>query len=274
MTGTLILCGSPIGNLSDAPPRLGEALSTADIVYAEDTRRVAVLLDHLGVSVPTRSLFVGNEASRSKEIAERLSTGETVAVVTDAGTPGISDPGASAVRAAIGAGATITGVPGPSAVTLALALSGFDADRFVFEGFLPRKGRERRERIEALRTDRRTAVLFCSPRRIGADLSDLAAAGLGDRGVVVARELTKLHEELWRGTLAEAADHWSDGARGEVTVVVDGGEPDPASLDDAVARVKERVEGGSSFTDAVREVATETGLSRRVLYEAALQDSS
>ncbi|MCJ7724857.1 MAG: rRNA small subunit methyltransferase 1, partial [Acidimicrobiia bacterium] len=174
MPGSLILCAGPIGNLGDAPPRLAEALGSADIVYAEDTRRARVLLQHLGVDCPTRSYFVGNEADRSIEMAGRLSAGETVALITDAGTPGIADPGLTAVRAAIEAGATVTGVPGPSAVTLALAVSGLPADRFVFEGFLPRKGRRRAERIRSLRTEERTVVLFCAANRLAADLTHLA----------------------------------------------------------------------------------------------------
>ncbi len=176
MPGTLILCASPIGNLADAPPRLAEALTSADLVYAEDTRRARILLGHLGVSRPVRSYFVGNEAERAAELAGRLADGETVALLTDAGVPTISDPGLSAVRAALEAGAVVTGVPGPSAVTMAVAVSGFPADRFAFEGFLPRRGERRAERLAALAGEPRTLVLFCSPGRLAADLADLAAA--------------------------------------------------------------------------------------------------
>lgn len=273
MAGTLILCAGPIGNLGDAPPRLAEALSAADVVYAEDTRRARILLEHLGVEADCRSYFAGNEERRTAEIAVRLEAGATVAVLTDAGTPGISDPGLSAVRAAVGAGATVTGVPGASAVTLALAVSGLPADRFVFEGFLPRSGRDRALRLEALSGEPRTAVLFCSPRRLARDLADLAASGGADRPCVVCRELTKVHEEVWRGTLAEAARHWAESeARGEVTVVVGGAPAAPPDLDAAVAEARLRIEQGDRPSAAVRAVATDRGVSRRDLYQRVIGD--
>lgn len=268
--GMLILCASPIGNLADAPPRLAEALGSADVVYAEDTRRARILLGHLRVSRPVRSYFVGNETGRSVELAGRLAAGETVALLTDAGVPGISDPGLSAVRAAVEAGAMVTGVPGPSAVTMAVAVSGLPADRFAFEGFLPRQGRKRAERLSALAGEPRTLVLFCSPGRLAADLADLAAALGGDRPCAVCRELTKLHEEIWRGTLAEAAARWEENpARGEVTLVV-GGAPEPGpDLDAALAEVQALVEEGSPLSAACRVVAERRGIRRRALYEAA-----
>ncbi len=272
MPGTLILCATPIGNLADAPPRLGDALGRADVVYAEDTRRSARLLDLFGVSVPLRSYFVGNEAVRARELEDRLRRGDTVVLLTDAGTPGISDPAVSAVRAAVAAGATVTIVPGPSAVTAALALSGFNADRFVFEGFLPRGGEERRRRIAVLAAESRTAVLFSSPRRVAADLADLAAGAGVDRPVVVARELTKLHEEVWRGTLGEAARHWGTevAGRGEFTIVLAGAVGGGVGLSEALAAVAVELEGGTRLSDAVRRVAAATGVSRRELYAAAL----
>jgi 16S rRNA (cytidine1402-2'-O)-methyltransferase len=271
MAGTLILCAGPIGNLGDAPPRLAGALSAADVVYAEDTRRARILLGHLGVDAPCRSYFAGNEQQRSVEIAERLGAGETVALLTDAGTPGISDPGLTAVRAAVEAGAMVTGVPGPSAVTLALAVSGLPADRFVFEGFLPRSGRDRTERVAALASETRTVVLFCSPRRLAADLADLAAAGFAGRPCVVCRELTKIHEEVWRGTLDEAARHWSaDSARGEVTVVLGGVPPAAPDLDAAETEARARIEHGQRPSAAVRTVASEMGVPRRELYERVI----
>ena len=274
MPGTLILCASPIGNLADAPPRLAEALGSADLVYAEDTRRARILLGHLGVSRPVRSYFVGNEVERSAELAGRLASGETVALLTDAGVPTISDPGLSAVRAALGVGAVVTGVPGPSALTLALAVSGLPAERFVFEGFLPRRGRKRDQRLSALAGEPRTLVLFCSPGRLATDLADLAATLGEDRPCAVCRELTKLHEEVWRGSLEEASRRWGEGpARGEVTLVVGGtpeAAPDPGSdLAAALQQVEELVSGGSTLSAACRSVAEQRGVRRRALYEAA-----
>ena len=272
MAGTLILCAGPIGNLADAPPRLAEALASADIVLAEDTRRARVLLDHLGIDRPLRSYFVGNEAERAGELRERLAAGQTVALVTDAGTPGIADPGLSAVRAAVEAGARVTGVPGPSAVTLAVAVSGLPGDRFAFDGFLPRKGGRRAERLASIAREPRTVVLFAAPARLAADLADLASAAGGDREVVVCRELTKLHEEIWRGTLAGAAAEWAGReVRGEVTLVLAGApatEPDPAA---ALEHVEALIADGVPLAEAVRQVADLTGVGRRDLYEAAIR---
>jgi 16S rRNA (cytidine1402-2'-O)-methyltransferase len=272
-TGTLLVCAGPIGNLGDAPPRLGEALASADVVYVEDTRRARVLLDRLGVRRPLVSYFAGNEERRAAEIAERLTAGETVAILTDAGTPGISDPGLTAVRAAVSVGARVSGVPGPSAVTFALALAGLPADRFVFEGFLPRRGSARAARIRAVAGESRTVVLFCSPSRLASDLADLAEASVGDRPCVVVREMTKLYEEVWRGDVSGAAEHWSDAEiRGEVTVVIGPGAFGPPSLDDAVAEVTAMVGSGVARSEAVRRVASDTGVPRRALYEATLGD--
>lgn len=274
MPGTLILCATPIGNLGDAPPRLAEALASADVVYAEDTRRARVLLDHLGVHAELRSYYAGNEARRERELSDRLGEDQTVAVLTDAGTPGISDPGLTAVRAAVGVGARVTGVPGPSAVTFALALAGLPADRFVFEGFLPRKGRARADRLESVGSEDRTVVLFCSPKRLADDLSALAATTAAERECVVLRELTKLYEEVWRGTVAEAAAHWSETeARGEVTVVIGPGRVEPISVADTLPQVAALVESGVAASEAVRSVATATGVPRRDLYEAWLRES-
>jgi 16S rRNA (cytidine1402-2'-O)-methyltransferase len=271
MPGTLIVCAGPIGNLSDAPPRLAEALASAGIVYAEDTRRARTLLDHLGVSTPTRSYFAGNEVERAAEITRRLEGGETVAVLTDAGTPGISDPGLTAVRAALAAGATVTGIPGPSAVTLAVAVSGLAADRFVFEGFLPKRGGDRSTRIGAIVGEERAVVLFAAPSRLAADLSDLAAAHDRRRECVVCRELTKLHEEIWRGTLQDAAAHWADReVKGEVTVVLGPQEPEEPDLESAVAAAMGLIAGGSTRSRAVRDAAEAHGVSRRELYERVI----
>ncbi|HHC08149.1 MAG TPA: 16S rRNA (cytidine(1402)-2'-O)-methyltransferase [Actinobacteria bacterium] len=275
MPGTLVLCSTPIGNLGDVSHRLVETLSAADVIYAEDTRRTNTLLARIGVDTPARSYFVGNERARSVELAHRLGRGETVAFVTDAGTPAVSDPGVSAIRAAVEVGAEITVVPGPSAVTAALAVSGFDADRFVFEGFLPRRGRRRRERLERIAEETRTVVLFAAPHRIAADLADLADLA-GERELVVARELTKRHEEVWRGTVAEAARHWGAEVepRGEFTLVLAGAERRRGDLGVALDLVFDEIAEGARLSDAVRDVAEEVGVSRRLLYEAALERRS
>jgi 16S rRNA (cytidine1402-2'-O)-methyltransferase len=267
--GTLILCAGPIGNLADAPPRLAEALQSAAIVYAEDPRRARILLSHLGVSRPLRSYFAGNEAERALELARRLEAGETVALLTDAGMPTISDPGLSAVRAALAVGAPVTGVPGPSAVTLAIAVSGLPADRFVFEGFLPRRGERRGERLQALAAEPRTLVFFCAPGRLGEDLTALAGALGDERACAVCRELTKFHEEVWRGTLEAAARHWAENpARGEVTLVVAGAPEALPDLAAAVAQVEALVAGGQAVSTACRLVAEQRGVRRHDLYEA------
>lgn len=266
----LIVCGTPIGNLGDVPPRLREALESADVVFAEDTRRTGRLITALGLDVGLRSYFVGNERQRAPELGRLLTAGRTVALVTDAGMPAISDPGAAAIEVAAEAGADVTVIPGPSAVTAALAVSGFDGDRFVFEGFLPRKGRERRERLEALGIEQRTAVLFLSPHRVGGDLEDLASSLGADRRVVVARELTKLHEEVWRGTLGEAAAHWGTTGRGEFTVVVAGAVPPEPDLETAVTMARAAIADGEAPSRAVRRVAAKHGVSRRALYALVL----
>lgn len=273
MPGLLILCATPIGNLGDAPPRLKEAIAGADIVYAEDTRRSSKLLEALGVEQTLRSYFAGNEAARSSELAGHLAEGATVVLLTDAGTPSISDPGLSAVHAAVTVGAGVTVVPGPSAVTAALAVSGLPSERFVFEGFLPRKGGVRSTRLAALATEARTLVLFAAKGKVARDLRDLADVLGAGRTVVVARELTKLHEEVWRGTLGEAALRWSEtvAPRGEFTLVISGAvetEPEPDDLLEAVADLES---AGVSRSEAVREVAGLQGVSRRELYEKVIK---
>ena len=270
MSGLLIVCATPIGNLADVSPRLQEALESAAFVFAEDTRRTGKLIAGLGIEATLRSYFVGNERQRADELEKLLADGEIVALVTDAGTPAISDPGAAAIQAAVDAGAAVTVIPGPSAVTAALAVSGFDGDRFVFEGFLPRKGRARAERLAALGSEQRTAVLFLSPHRVDLDLIDLATAVGPERQIVVTRELTKLHEEVWRGTLAEAAERWGETGRGEFTVVIAGAPSPEPDLGRAVADAQAAIEGGERPSDAVRRVASELGVSRRELYERVI----
>ena len=272
MTGSLIICATPIGNLEDASPRLQHTLAAADVVFAEDTRRTGKLLERLGVTAQLRSFFLVNEGERTVEIRARLERGETIALVSDAGMPAVSDPGVAAVRAARSVGATISVVPGPSAVTSAIAVAGLGGDRFVFEGFLPRSGEERRRRIENVVQDERPVVLFSAPSRVTKDLADLATAAGDDRTIVIARELTKMHEEIWAGTLAEAIDHWTSDVepRGEFTLVVEPRPEAPPDLPAALDEVVERMSGGERLSNAVRDVSEETGVSRRVLYESAL----
>lgn len=272
--GRLVVCATPIGNLGDISERLRNTLASADIVYAEDTRRTAKLLRHLVISVPMASLFVGNEASRTDQVVEAVTRGEKVVLVSDAGMPTISDPGAAAVRAVRDAGFPVSVVPGPSAVTTALALSGFGADRFSFEGFLPRKGRARAERIEAISHDERAVVVFASPNRLADDLRDLEAACGGDRNVAVMRELTKLHEECWVGQLGTAVQWWRDEVRGEVTLVIGPAELPGPSIEEAVAKAREMVARGGSVRVSARTVAEEMGVSRREVYEALIDDQA
>ncbi|NNC40901.1 MAG: 16S rRNA (cytidine(1402)-2'-O)-methyltransferase [Acidimicrobiia bacterium] len=273
VSGVLILCATPIGNLADMSQRLMETLRTADVVFAEDTRRSRVLMDAAGASAPMRSYFAGNEQARGQELADRLRAGETVALVTDAGMPAISDPGLSAVRVAIEVGAQVTAVPGPSAATMAVALSGLPSDRFVFEGFLPRKGADRKRRLAGLAGEERTAVLFVAPSRLEADLAALAGVLGPDRPLAVTRELTKLHEEVWRGTLGEAVDEWSEReARGEFTVVIGGAVPVPPTLEEAVVMARRFVADGLSRASAARRAAEEAGVAKRLIYEELHRD--
>jgi 16S rRNA (cytidine1402-2'-O)-methyltransferase len=268
MPGSLVVCATPIGNLGDASPRLAEALGSADIVYAEDTRRARTLLDHLDVSTPLRSYFVGNEAARSDELAERLAAGERVALISDAGTPAIADPGVSAVRTARSVGADVTAIPGPSAVTTALAVSGLGGDRFTFEGFLPRKGGGRTERLDDLATRDHPTVFFTTGHRVDADLADIAAID-ADRHVVVCRELTKLYEEVWSGRAGEAVEHWAEATKkGEFTVVVDAAAaPVAGSMDDALVAVRDLVASGERPTAAAKAVAKAHNVDRGDLYD-------
>lgn len=270
MPGTLVLCASPIGNLGDASPRLRETLAGADVIYCEDTRRSRTLLASLGVSGRLFSYHVANEDERAQELRRHLEDGRTVALLTDAGMPAVADPGLSAVRVAVDAGATVTVVPGPSAVTSAIAVSGLPSERFVFEGFLPRKGIRRRARLDEIAGERRTSVLFLAPTRASDDLADLAAACGPDRHVVVARELTKLHEELWRGSLGAAVDHFATNPpRGEVTLVLAGDTTERGDFEAAAADVARLVSEGVSFSDAVRRSSEAHAVRRRDLYERA-----
>lgn len=265
----IILGATPIGNLGDASRRLVEALEAAVVVAAEDTRTAIQLMRALGVANRPRlvALHEHNESERSAELAEQARD-DDVLVLTDAGMPTVSDPGYRLVEAAVAAGVRVTVLPGPSAVLAALAVSGLPTDRFAFEGFLPRTGRL--AHLRSLADERRTLVFFESPHRLPAALVDLAAAFGDDRRAVVCRELTKLHEEVVRGTAAELADWAAGGVRGEIVLVVAGAPERAADPEAAVERVLELVAGGARLKDASAEVAAGTGLSRRDLYEQAL----
>jgi 16S rRNA (cytidine1402-2'-O)-methyltransferase len=266
----IILAATPIGNLGDASRRLIEALENAQTIAAEDTRTAIHLMRALGVENRPRLVAVHehNEAHAAIELVALAAT-EDVLVLTDAGMPTVSDPGYLLVQAAIAAGVTVTTIPGPSAVLTALAVSGLPTDRFSFEGFVPRKGRV--GYFRSLAREQRTMVFFESPNRIAACLTDLAAAMGSDRRVVVCRELTKLHEEVKRGTATEVAEYFADGARGEIALVVAGAEAQIVDFESALSQVRQLQSTGTKLKDATTEVAEATGLSRRELYEAALK---
>ena len=267
----LVLAGTPIGNLADASPALREALATADVIAAEDTRRLRTLLAGLGLTTQARvvSYFDGNEASRVAVLLAVLDEGRTVVVVTDAGMPTVSDPGYRLVAAAIEYGLPISVVPGPSAVLVALALSGLPTDRFCFEGFLPRKPGERRRRFAALAAEERTMVFFEAPHRLAEFLADAAAVLGAERRAAVSRELTKTYEETRRGTLAELVEWVKAGVRGEITVVIAGIAP-TADLPSAVTDVLTRIAAGEPLSSAVAAVAELSGVPRKALYQATL----
>jgi 16S rRNA (cytidine1402-2'-O)-methyltransferase len=277
-TGAIVLVATPIGNLGDLSRRAVATLEAADVICCEDTRRTRALLAAAGVPAAGRlvSLHAHNEASRIPELLETVTRGATVAVVSDAGTPAVSDPGNRLVAAAAAAGLTVTLVPGPSAVLAALVVSGLPTDRFCVEGFLPRKGADRRRRLEAVAGEERTVVVLEAPGRLGATLGDLAAQdpAAPDRRVAVCRELTKLHEEVWRGTLAEAAAEFAAReVKGEVVLVVAGRERAPAApvSDEALeGALAERLAAGDSTKEAATAVAALLGVGRRRAYEAAI----
>lgn len=278
MAGRLVLVGTPIGNAGDLSPRAAKALAAAEIVACEDTRHSRKLLAAAGISAERLvPLHQHNEAAAGDALVERIAReGITVAMITDAGMPAVSDPGERVVRAAIDAGVTVEVVPGPTAATTALALSGLPTTRWCFEGFLPRKGRERAERLAALAGEPRTTVLYEAPHRVLATVADLARACGGERHVAVARELTKMFEEVWRGTLAEAVAHLGEvSPRGEYTLVIEGAPPPAAATEEEVANaVARHLAAGRSRKDAAAAVAAELGVARRVAYDAANRRSS
>ncbi|HVU73411.1 MAG TPA: 16S rRNA (cytidine(1402)-2'-O)-methyltransferase [Mycobacteriales bacterium] len=272
--GRLVVCGAPIGDARDASPRLAAAITDAGLIAAEDTRRLRRLAAALGIEQlpPVVSYHEHNETTRTAELVARMQAGTVVALVTDAGMPAVSDPGYRLVAAAAAAGIAVGVVPGPSAVTTALAVSGLPTDRWVFEGFLPRKAGERRTRLAALAAEPRTLVLLEAPHRLPAALSDLAAAFGADRPAVVARELSKTWEEVVRRPLGELAA-WSatKEMKGEITLVIGGATGTEPDLDDdaLAALVAARVAAGESRRDAVDAVAATTGVARRTVYAAA-----
>jgi 16S rRNA (cytidine1402-2'-O)-methyltransferase len=276
MAGSLVLVGTPIGNLGDLSPRAVEALRSADAICCEDTRRTGRLLQHAGVD--RGPLVVVNDHTEVAAIAgvlQRLARGERVAVVTDAGVPGIADPGERLVRAAVQEGHRIEVVPGPSAAVAALVTSGLPSGRFAFEGFLPRKGSGRTDRLADIAAEPRTVVLYEAPHRVLRTLQDLLSSCGPGRRLAVARELTKLHEEVWRGTLADAV-RWAGEVepRGELVLILDGAPP-PAEADDAAvdAAVRRLLAAGDSVRDAASAVAAELSVPRRRAYDVAVRVS-
>jgi 16S rRNA (cytidine1402-2'-O)-methyltransferase len=274
-TGRLVLVGTPIGNLGDLSPRAVEALAGADVIACEDTRRTRQLLAHAGVAAGARLVAVNdhNEAAQVRAVLARLDAGETVAVVSDAGMPGISDPGERLVAAAASANHPVEVVPGPSAAVTALVASGLPTGRFVFDGFLPRRGKARRDRLAELAAERRTVVLFEAPHRVRETVADLAQALGPLRRVAIARELTKVFEEVWRGTLEGAVRHLAESEpRGEYVLVLDGA-PGPPAPDEAdvEAALRTLLAAGSDKRTAIARVAAELDVPKRRVYDVALR---
>jgi 16S rRNA (cytidine1402-2'-O)-methyltransferase len=274
VAGTLWLVGTPIGNLGDLSDRVRETLAAVDVIAAEDTRRTGRLLRSAGITDRPAlvSYFEGNERERTIELVERLREGADVALVTDGGMPGVSDPGYRLVRASVDAAIAVRVVPGPSAVLSALVLSGLPTDRFAFEGFLPRRRGERLRRLDALRPDDRTLILFESPRRVESLLRDVEAS-LGDRRMALARELTKLHEEVRRGRVSEIAAGLDPDAplKGEVVVVIEGARaPEAVDLEGCVAEARDLVASGMRKREAARAVAERHGVAANEVYRGLL----
>jgi 16S rRNA (cytidine1402-2'-O)-methyltransferase len=273
MSGRLYIVGTPIGNLGDLSERAKETLGSVDLVAAEDTRRTGRLLAHIGSKTRMVSLFEGNEAQRIDEVLDRLREGDTVALVSDAGMPAISDPGFRLLRAAVRAGVEVNVVPGPSAVTAALVVSGLPTDRWVFEGFLPRRAGDRRRRLRALAHDPRTVVVFESPLRVVTLLRDVVVE-LGDRRAALARELTKLHEEVVRGRVSEVLASVLDSEpRGEIVLVLEGAEPAVADIDELVDEARRLVADGMRKREAAAAVARRSGASVNAIYDALVRPS-
>ena len=274
MSGTLYLVATPIGNLGDLSPRAADTLASADFIAAEDTRVTMKLLSHLGLKKPMVSYHEHNKASAGPVILSRLLAGENCALATDAGTPAISDPGEDLVRLCAENGVAVQAIPGCCALISALAVSGLPTGRFVFEGFLPVNKAERRERLQDLLGEERTLIFYEAPHRLRTTLDDLLSA-FGDRNAALCRELTKLHEDTMRTTLAQAVEWYQENEpRGEYVLVISGAErtaETAVTLEQGVAMVLERRQKGERMKDAVRQVAADTGLARNELYDAALR---
>ena len=271
--GVVVLAATPIGDVTDASPRLVAELANADVIAAEDTRRLRRLLERLGVETNARimSYFEGNEMRRTDDLVRLLEEGARVVVVSDSGMPSVSDPGYRIVTAAVARGFRVTAVPGPSAVLTALAISGLPVDRFCFEGFLPRKAAERARRLGQLATEPRTMIFFEAPHRTAATLAAMAVAFGGDRRGAVCRELTKTYEAVRRGSLQELAEWAVSDVRGEVTLVVGGGTQPAPDLHSAAEEALGLAADGMKLKAAVAHVARQKGLAKNALYELALK---
>jgi len=273
MTGRLVLVATPIGNLGDITARAIETLQQSDVICCEDTRHSQKLFQRFGIGI--KRLIVVNDHTEHdvrEEIVALIAAGKTVALITDAGSPGISDPGERLVRAAIDAGLAVSAAPGPSAAVMAISLSGLASSRWVFEGFLPRSGAERSERLEAVAAELRTVVLYEAPHRLHRTLTDLESMCGAYRRVVVAAELTKIHEHLWRGTLHDAVCQFAgDDARGEFVIVVDGAAPAaPPTDDEIITALRAEIAAGASRKDAASRVSARLGVAKRHVYELTL----
>lgn len=271
--GTLYIVGTPIGNLEDMTFRAIETLRNVDLIAAEDTRHTGKLLQYFQITTPQISYHDHNRRGRLPELLQRLRQNNSIALVTDAGMPGISDPGYELVQACVEAAIPVVPIPGASAVTTALSAAGLPTERFVFEGFLPTKGQERQERLEFLRTEPRTIVFYEAPHRLKQTLQDLIAVMGAERSVVLARELTKLHEQFWRGTLEEAATyHQTREPQGEFTVIVAGHQAAQLQLSESalLAELQDLIRQGISRSQASRQLAQQTSLPRRQIYQLAL----
>lgn len=277
MAGTLYLIPTPIGNLGDLSPRAAETLAAVDLIAAEDTRVTLKLLNHLGLKKPMVSYYRHNTQTGGAAVLDRLLAGENCALVTDAGTPAVSDPGEELVARCATAGVPVVPLPGPCAFVTALSASGLPTERFTFEGFLPMNKKNRRAQLEQLKGEIRTMLFYEAPHKLSATLEDLRDAFGEGRRVALCRELTKLHEEIRRTTLGEAADWYANDAhpaRGEFVLVVEGGCPqqeDGATLEDGLARAAQLRDRGMSLRDAVRQAASELSLSRKTLYNLAIE---
>lgn len=277
MYGSLILVPTPIGNLGDISPRAAEALSTADFIAAEDTRVSIKLLNHLGLKKQLVSYHENNKLKSGPQILERLQQGETCALVTDAGTPAISDPGEDLVRLCAQNGVTVTAIPGPCAAITALAISGLPTGRFTFEGFLSINKRSRREHLEGLKNEHRTMIFYEAPHKLIATLADMEKTFGADRPVTLCRELTKLHEEALRMTFGEARAYYeANEPRGEYVLIIQGAPEETEKTPDleaCVSQVRQLRQEGLSLKDAVKQVSRDCGIPKNTLYDAALQAS-